>query len=340
MQLQDFHYHLPEHLIAQLPTEIRSQSRLMIVNRSDETITHSDFVNLPNYLSTNDFLVFNNTRVIPARLMGQKETGGKVEVFIERINGSHTAEVMTRSSKRPKLGQSIIFNQSTSAEVIELNDSTLVLKFLTEAPVIEVIKTIGDIPLPPYINRDTTNDDKERYQTIYAKSEGSVAAPTAGLHFDEVMLSKIKDKDIESAEVTLHVGAGTFKPVRTENINEHKMHSEYYECNSKSYKMIADAIAGGQSILAVGTTSLRCLESMHFENKDNPRLSGETDIFITPGYQFNCVSKLLTNFHLPGSTLLMLVSALAGHELIMEAYQQAVAEEYRFFSYGDAMLIL
>ncbi len=338
MKLSDFDYDLPPELIARYPLEKRSASRLLCLDRKTDEITHRQFTDLIDLISPNDLLVCNNTRVIAARLFGQKETGGRIEILVERILDDHRVLAHVRASKSPKPQSILFFSGNIQFEVLQRHDDLFELRCKDARPVLEVLETIGEIPLPPYFNRAPEESDKERYQTIYAEHKGSVAAPTAGLHFDHELFQRLKEKNIQIAYVTLHVGAGTFAPVRVENITEHKMHAEYIDVSPDICEQIKMTKARGGRVIAVGTTAARSLETASLSGEIEP-FSGDTDIFIYPGFQFRCVDALVTNFHLPGSTLLMLVSALAGYENIMRAYQEAVRERYRFFSYGDAMFI-
>ncbi len=331
MKLQQFDFHLPPELIAQAPAASRDASRLLVVNDEGRLSDHV-FGELPAFIEPGDLMVFNDTKVIRARLFGAKETGGKVEVMVERILDSHHVLASIRTSHPPKPGSMLNFGEDR-AGVIEKREPFHVLRFHEEAA--EVIERCGKLPLPPYIAHAATQCDEERYQTVYAKHPGAVAAPTAGLHFDEKMLKKIAGMGVDIAHVTLHVGAGTFQPVRVENILEHKMHSEVFHVPQEVMDRVELAKARGKKVISVGTTALRALESAALYGKN----AGETSIYITPGYQFRVVDRLLTNFHLPKSTLLMLVSAFAGMEAIRGAYQHAIKENYRFFSYGDAMLL-
>jgi len=340
LQTRDFRFSLPEELIAQYPTEQRDASRLLVLDGKSGEFRDSSFVALMNELQQGDLLVMNNTRVIPARLFGQKETGGKVEVLIERLLDRQQVLAHVRSSKSPKPGSQLIFAQQYQAEVLERQGDLFKLRFAVDD--IETLLTdIGHMPLPPYIQREDTAYDQSRYQTVYAEHAGAVAAPTAGLHFTENMLEQLKQKGIDIAYVTLHVGAGTFQPVRVDNINEHKMHAEWIKVDENVCTKVNQTKAQGGRVVAIGTTSVRSLETAANQSPSTELqpYEGDTDIFITPGYQFKLVDALLTNFHLSESTLLMLVSAFAGHEHIMKAYQHAVAEKYRFFSYGDAMFL-
>jgi len=336
MQTEEFHFDLPESLIAQFPPAERGDSRLLYLNGAETQ--DLQFRDLESLLQPNDLLIFNNTRVIPARLFGRKSTGGKIEILIERITAERQALAHIRSSKSPKPGAILILDGDDSqVEVTGREGALFQLQF--NEPAIDLLNRIGHIPLPPYIERADGEDDQDRYQTVYAREEGAVAAPTAGLHFSDEMLKCLADKGIRQEFITLHVGAGTFQPVRVENIAEHVMHSERIEVGQHICTAVAETRARGGRVIAVGTTVVRSLESAARDGELRP-FSGETDIFITPGYPFQVIDGLLTNFHLPESTLLMLVSALAGHQRMMAAYQHAVAAQYRFFSYGDAMLII
>lgn len=326
MKTTDFDYNLPKKLIAHYPTPKRTASRLMALG---EQAQHRHFSDFPHFLEPGDLLVFNNSRVIAARLFGVKETGGKVEVLVERVVNEYEVLAHVRASKSPKPGGFITFDQKFQAEMLGRQGELFQLKF--SAPVLGVLNQIGHVPLPPYIERTDEGTDHSRYQTVYAKHDGSVAAPTAGLHFDEALLEEIKIKGIDIAFVTLHVGAGTFQPVRADNVEEHHMHAELIDVSQAVCDKVRATKAAGRRVIAVGTTSVRCLETAN----GKPFL-GETDIFIYPGYQFNTVDALITNFHLPKSSLLMLVCAFAGYERVMNAYQIAIEKEYRFFSYGDA----
>lgn len=340
MKREDFFYHLPNELIARYPTTNRSDSRLMVLNKNTGAIQHCIFREMINCLKPNDLLVFNDSRVIHARLLGEKETGGRVEVLVERVLPNQEALVHIRSSRSPKNESLLLLEKSIKVKVLGRQEDLFYLKFLSEKPVIELLETFGHIPLPPYIDRPDEEQDRERYQTVYSKIKGSVAAPTAGLHFDEALLEKIKEKGVECGYVTLHVGAGTFQPVKTDNIQEHKMHSEWITVSQKICDQVQKAKEKGGRVIAVGTTSVRCLETAATAKKVPGTFEGETDIFIYPGYQFQVVDGLLTNFHLPESTLLMLVCAFAGKNSVMNAYQTAILQKYRFFSYGDAMFIV
>ncbi len=340
MKVSDFNYELPQELIAQVPIKDRSASRLMVLNRENKTIEDKIFKDILDYLKPGDCLVRNNTKVIPARLYGIKEeTGVHIEfLLLKRIEGD-IWEVMVHPGRRLKIGTKVIFgNGLLKAEILEMMEGgNRKVKFEYEGIFNEILDQIGLMPLPPYIKEKL--DDKSRYQTVYAKYEGSAAAPTAGLHFTEELLKKIKEKGVEIANVTLHVGIGTFRPVKVENIEEHDMHSEHYYIKHEDAEKINNTKKNGGRIIAVGTTSCRVLESVADENGLVKETEGDTSIFIYPGYKFKCIDCLITNFHLPESTLIMLVSALAGKDYIMKAYKHAVEEKYRFFSFGDAMFI-
>lgn len=342
MKRADFHYHLPEHLIAQYPTQQRTQSRLMHLCRQSGTCQHRVFQELPDLLHPGDLLIFNNTRVIPARLYGRKQTGGAIELLIERLLNEHSAWAHIKASKAPQIGAKLSLDGDVICEVVARKDGLFCIKFTDDVNILELLKKHGEIPLPPYISRAADDDDVIRYQTVYAEKDGAVAAPTAGLHFDTALLDTITAKQVQTAQVTLHVGAGTFQPVRVENIKEHQMHHEFVEIDQAVCDRIIATKAAGHRVIAVGTTVVRTLESAAQLSHDNALispLSGDTNIFIYPGYEFKIIDGLITNFHLPESTLLMLVSAFASSEAIIAAYATAVEKQYRFFSYGDAMLI-
>jgi len=338
MKTQDFDFYLPSELIAQHPTQERTASRMLYLQGDSGQLTDQLFLDFPSHCNAGDLLIFNDTRVIKARLFGQKESGGNVEVLIERVIHSHLAYAHVRASRSPKIGSQMRLSDAFDVIVSARHDDLFELQFLGETSIFDLLEQYGSLPLPPYITHAATNDDEERYQTVFAKNLGAVAAPTAGLHFNETLLDSLKQKGVHIAYVTLHVGAGTFQPVRVDNISEHKMHSELYSIPPETAELIQRTKAQGKRVTAIGTTVLRALESaaQHSELKAG---DGETDIFITPGYQFKVVDRLFTNFHLPKSTLLMLVSAFAGVENIKKAYAHAVAQKYRFFSYGDAMLL-
>lgn len=340
MKRADFHYELPERLIARYPMPERTGSRLLCLDRQTGALQDQRFTDLSQWLKAGDLLVFNNTRVIPARIFGQKETGGKVEVLVERITGPDTCLAHVRASKSPKAGSKILVDgagyllmEGRSGDLFQLKSE--------QGSLLDWLQQVGHMPLPPYIDREDESLDQERYQTVYATHPGAVAAPTAGLHFDDAMLAQLAQAGVESAYVTLHVGAGTFQPVRADDIRDHVMHSEWLQVGQDTADKIRQVKARGGRVIAVGTTSVRSLETAASCNEGEiGPYEGETDIFIYPGYQFRVVDGLVTNFHLPESTLIMLVSAFAGQQAVLNAYQHAVAQEYRFFSYGDAMLIL
>ena len=343
MKLADFRFDLPEHLIARYPTAQRTASRLMHLNGNTGKVVHSQFEDIVNLINAGDLLVFNNTRVIPARLLGQKESGGKIEVLVERVLDDHRVLAHVRASKAPKIGSELILESAVRVRMLARHDALFELQFLTEQPVLAVLEQYGHMPLPPYIDRPDEASDKERYQTVYNQVPGAVAAPTAGLHFDQALLDTLKSKGVNIAFVTLHVGAGTFQPVRVDNILEHQMHAEYAEVSQEVVDAVLDTKAAGKRVIAVGTTSVRSLESAAqaalAANTALAPFFADTSIFIYPGYEFQLVDALLTNFHLSESTLLMLVSAFAGKDNIFNAYHQAIEQQYRFFSYGDAMFI-
>ncbi|MBC3764757.1 tRNA preQ1(34) S-adenosylmethionine ribosyltransferase-isomerase QueA [Neptunicella marina] len=343
MKLSEFDFDLPEKLIARYPMADRTASRLLHLNGNSGQVAHKQFTDILQLVEAGDLLVFNNTRVIPARMLGQKASGGKVEVLVERILDNERVLAHVRASKAPKPGTQLILEEAVTVEMLARHDALFELKFIADEPVLQVLEKYGHMPLPPYIDRPDEESDKERYQTVYNDKPGAVAAPTAGLHFDDAILQQLKDKGVELAFVTLHVGAGTFQPVRVDNILEHKMHSEYAEVPQEVVDAIKATKQRGKRVIAVGTTSVRSLESAAKASKEqNNELQpffDDTDIFIYPGYQFEIVDAMVTNFHLPESTLIMLISAFAGKENVMAAYQQAIEQEYRFFSYGDAMFI-
>ena len=338
MRTQDFDFFLPDALIAQHPANARNASRLLHLEGNSGRLADKLFIDLPDFLNAGDLLVFNDTRVIKARLFGVKSNGGNVELLVERVLDAHNVLAHIRASRSPKAGARLKLADAIDAEVISRDDDLFHVKFLNDAPVLDLLEHYGALPLPPYITHAAEAEDDERYQTVYAKHAGAVAAPTAGLHFDDAMLSELQAKGVNIAYVTLHVGAGTFQPVRVDNIEDHKMHSEIYHISPETVAMIKATKANGGKIIAVGTTSLRALESAA-QHGDLKSGQGETNIFITPGFKFKIIDKLITNFHLPKSTLLMLVSAFAGFEPIKNAYTHAVTQQYRFFSYGDAMLL-
>ena len=340
MKVSDFNYDLPEELIAQVPIEKRDESRLMVLNRANQTIEHKTFKDIIDYLEPGDCLVRNNTKVIPARLYGKKATGAKIEfLLLNRIEGD-IWECIVRPGHKLKPGTEVEFGDGIlKAKVLDVMEGgTRKVEFKYEGIFNEILDKIGLMPLPPYIHESLKDND--RYQTVYAKYEGSAAAPTAGLHFTPELFEKIKAKGIDVANVTLHVGIGTFRPVKVENVEEHHMHSEHFYIKQEDADKINNAKKNGKRVIAVGTTSCRVLETIADENGMVKPTEGDTQIFIYPGYKYKCLDGLVTNFHLPESTLIMLVSALAGRDYIMKAYNEAVKERYRFFSFGDAMLIL
>ena len=337
MKLSDFDYALPPELVAQHPAAERGASRLLRVEPSGE-LRDLAFRDLPALLDAKDLLVFNDTRVIKARLRGRKDSGGEVEVLIERVLGADAALAHVRASKSPKPGRRIDFAPGVSAEVIGRRGEFYELRFAAGRPVVDILAAHGEVPLPPYITHAPGSEDESRYQTVYAAVPGAVAAPTAGLHFDEAMLASLAAKGVASARVTLHVGAGTFQPVRTDDVSAHVMHEEWYSIPEATVSAIAAAKARGGRVVAVGTTTLRALESAAAAGPLRAQ-AAETRLFIVPGFAFRVVDRLVTNFHLPKSTLLMLVSAFSGTDAIRRAYAHAVARRYRFFSYGDAMLL-
>ena len=338
MNVSDFHFDLPDELIARYPLKERSASRLLSLDGLSGDIRHLRFTDLPGLLQPGDLLVFNDTRVIPARLFGRKETGGQVEVLVERVLGEQDILAHVRASKALKEGQKVLLEDGTSLRMNGRDDALFHLHCDSDEPVLDVLERIGHMPLPPYVDRPDESSDRERYQTVYAREAGAVAAPTAGLHFDDRILTELESMGVETAFVTLHVGAGTFQPVRVEGIEDHVMHSEVAHVPQATVDAVNAARARGGRVIAVGTTSVRSLESASRGGMVRP-FQGETDIFIYPGYRFQAVDVMVTNFHLPESTLIMLVSAFAGYQNVMSAYQAAVAERYRFFSYGDAMFI-
>ena len=340
MNVKDYDYDLPEELIAQDPLEDRSSSRLMVLDRQTGDVEHRHFTDILEYLHPGDCLVINNTKVIPARLFGVKEdTQAKIEVLLLKRKENDIWETLVKPGKKAKPGTKLVFGDGLlTAEVVDVvEEGNRLIQFHYDGIFEEILDQLGQMPLPPYITHQLK--DKNRYQTVYAKYDGSAAAPTAGLHFTKELLQKVKDMGVDIAEVTLHVGLGTFRPVSAENVEEHHMHSEYYEMSEESAKRINRARQNGGRIIAVGTTSCRTLESVADENGVVHAKSGYTDIFITPGYRFKAVDGLITNFHLPESTLLMLVSALCSREEVMAIYAHAVEERYRFFSFGDCMLL-
>lgn len=340
MKVSDFNYDLPQELIAQHPYDKRDEARLMVIDPKTQKIEHKVFKNVIEYWAQGDCLVINNTKVLPARLYGKKDTGANIEfLLLKRIEGD-TWEVMVRPGNKLKPGSKVSFGDGLlKAQILEvLEGGNRKVKFEYNGIFNEILDEIGLMPLPPYIKEKLKENDK--YQTVYAKYEGSSAAPTAGLHFTEELLEKIKQKGVKIANVTLHVGIGTFRPVKVENVEEHAMHSEHYYIKQEDADLINNAKKSGHKVVCVGTTSCRVLESVADENGMVKETEGDTNIFIYPGYQFKCIDRLITNFHLPESTLIMLVSALAGKDFVMKAYEEAVREKYKFFSFGDAMMIL
>lgn len=339
MQVSDFRYELPEELIAQYPPAERAASRLLCLDGSSGRVSDRRFEQLPDLLEPEDLLVFNNTRVIPARLLGTKATGGRIEVMVERVLDEHRVLAHTRASKSPRVGTRLELEEAVEAQVLNREGDLFEIEFSGDRPVLDVLDRYGRIPLPPYIQRQDDALDRERYQTVYATRPGAVAAPTAGLHFDEPMMARVKDKGIDIAYVTLHVGAGTFQPVRVENLADHVMHGELVDVPESVVAQVTAARRRGGRVIAVGTTSVRSLEAASQGPEGLAPFQGETRLFIYPGYRFRSVDAMVTNFHLPESTLLMLVCAFAGREHVLDAYRHAVAARYRFFSYGDAMYV-
>lgn len=341
MKKEDFYFQLPEELIAQAPLKDRDASRLLVLHKESEELEHRHFRDLKEYLHPGDCLVLNDTRVLPARLIGEREgTGGKVEILLLKRKEKDVWETLVKPGKKARPGMRVVFGGGLLiGEILDiLEEGNRLVRFTYQGIFEEVLDRLGEMPLPPYITRKL--EDKERYQTVYAKHEGSAAAPTAGLHFTKELLQEIKERGIRIAYVTLHVGLGTFRPVKTENILEHTMHSEYYCIEEENADIINQTKAEGGKVVCVGTTSCRTIESAAAEDGKVQAGSGWTDIFIYPGYSFKVLDLLVTNFHLPESTLVMLVSALAGREKILYAYREAIKEKYRFFSFGDAMLIV
>jgi len=338
LKRSDFHFDLPDELIAQWPLERRSDSRLLQLALTGGELSDRSFRDLPGLLQPGDLLVFNNTRVIPARLFARKETGGRVEIMLERLLSDSECLAQVKASKTPRAGSVLILEDESNLEVSGREGEFYHLK-RSGGGLSTVLEKLGHMPLPPYISREDAETDRERYQTIYARNPGAVAAPTAGLHFDQSLLAELDARGVERTEVTLHVGAGTFQPVRSEKIEDHRMHAEYLEVNQETCDAVKTAQERGGRVIAVGTTAVRSLETAAAGGHLHP-FCGDSRIFIYPGYTFRVIDGLITNFHLPESTLLMLVSALAGMEETRAAYRHAVAQQYRFFSYGDAMLVL
>lgn len=344
MQVADFDFELPDELIARYPAAERTGSRLLQVNGQTGALTDRQFPELLSLVNPGDLMVFNDTRVIPARLFGQKASGGKVEMLVERVLGEHEVLAHMRASKAAKPGNKLVFEGQLEVEVLGREGALFHLRFNDERSVLDCLEAAGHMPLPPYMDRQEQQTDRERYQTVYGHRPGAVAAPTAGLHFDDSLLEQLKSKGVNFAYVTLHVGAGTFQPVKVDKVEEHHMHAEYIDVSDAVCEQIQATRAAGNRVIAVGTTSVRSLESAaKFSNTQAGQplkgYQGETDIFIYPGYQFQCIDALITNFHLPQSTLLMLVSAFTGSDHIRAAYQHAIEQRYRFFSYGDAMFL-
>lgn len=338
MQISDFSFDLPQDLIARYPLPKRSASRLLCLNGHNGQVSHRQFADVLDLVEEGDLLIFNDTKVIPARLYGQKGSGGRVEVLVERILSQHRLLAQVRSSKPPRLGDYLLFSKFVQLEVVNRDNQFYELRYNGSHSILEMIESIGEIPLPPYMQRPADETDKERYQTVYAREKGSVAAPTAGFHFDEELLTKLRDKKVEMDYLTLHIGAGTFTPVRVQDIREHKMHAEYLDVPTSLCEKIRKTKAHGKRVIAVGTTSMRALETACQSGEIRP-YQGETSIFIYPGYEFRCVDALITNLHLPASTLLILVCAFSGREHVIHAYHEAVERRYRFYSYGDAMWV-
>jgi S-adenosylmethionine:tRNA ribosyltransferase-isomerase len=343
MHRADFSYDLPQELIAQQPLAERSASRLLCLDGEDGKVAHRQFADLPDLLTSKDLLVFNDTRVLPARLYGVKETGGRVEILIERLTGEYTALAHIRASKSPKPGSHIALTAEADSPAGDARVSVEgrqgeFFEISSRETLGPLLARIGHMPLPPYIDRPDAVEDRERYQTVYARRDGAVAAPTAGLHFDDAIFARLDALGVARSHVTLHVGAGTFQPVRSDDIRDHEMHAEYLEVSQQTCDDIAATRARGGRVIAVGTTAVRSLETAAADGQLAPYI-GDTQLFLYPGCRFNCIDAMITNFHLPESTLLMLVSAFSGREAILRAYAEAVAKRYRFFSYGDAMFL-
>ncbi len=342
MKLADYDYNLPDTLIPQFPLQRRDASRLMVINRRTREIRHAQFSQIGEFLPPRSLLVLNDTKVIPARLIGEKlPTGGKIQLLLIRPKGERIWETLVRPSRRVSRGTRLVFGQGAlTAQIGQKNKHGIcIVRFTYDGEFHSILARVGQIPLPPYIKREPDAEDRERYQCVYASSEGAVAAPTAGLHFTQSLLNQLKRDGFDWVTLTLHVGLGTFQPVKVEDIENHKLHEEYFDISQTSADQLNSIIEERRKVVAVGTTSVRALEAVASDGRIRP-YRGFTDIFIYPGYQFKAVDALITNFHLPRSTLLMLVSAFADREFILEAYRQAIAREYRFYSYGDAMLIL
>ncbi|MCL1094949.1 tRNA preQ1(34) S-adenosylmethionine ribosyltransferase-isomerase QueA [Shewanella kaireitica] len=340
MRVADFSFELPDELIARYPTAERTASRLLSLDGNSGALADLQFTAILEKVQPGDLMVFNNTRVIPARLFGKKQSGGKLEILVERMLDDKRILAHVRCSKSPKVDNIICLDNGYEMKMCARHDALFELELQSDKTILEVLEEVGHMPLPPYIDRPDEDADKERYQTVYNQTPGAVAAPTAGLHFDDAMLTALKDKGVNTAFVTLHVGAGTFQPVRVDEILDHKMHSEWAEVSQDVVDLIASTKANGHRVIAVGTTSVRSLESAAKASAaELEAFSGDTDIFIYPGYQFQVVDAMVTNFHLPESTLIMLLSAFAGFDEVKNAYQHAIAQKYRFFSYGDAMFV-
>lgn len=336
MHFNDFDFELPQHMIARYPLSKRTDSRLLCINQQ---IIHTTFAQVAELVHEDDLLVFNDTKVIPARLKGAKVTGGKVEVLVERVLDERRILAQLKMSKKPRLNETLYFAEGVQLQIVQYQEPFYELMYPHhDRTILEILETIGQIPLPPYMHRTAEALDKERYQTVYAKYHGSVAAPTAGFHFDETLLQSLREKNVQFGYLTLHIGAGTFMPVRATDITQHKMHSEFLRVSPELCEKIIATKARGKRVIAVGTTSLRALETASQGGTIAP-YCGDTTIFIYPGYQFHCVDALITNLHLPRSSLLMLVCAFGGYDLVMRAYQEATTQNYRFYSYGDAMWV-
>lgn len=341
MKKSDFYFDLPKELIAQTPLDKRDNSRLLYMNKETGEISHNKFFEIPKFLNKDDLLVLNNSKVIPARIYGKKiETLSKVEFLLLKNIKDNIWESLVKPGKKAKIGDKFIFNDGiVSCKIIDIiENGNRIIEFDNKKNFLEILDKIGEMPIPPYIT--TKLSDKQRYQTVYSDKLGSVAAPTAGLHFTKKLIKSIKQKKVNIAYITLHIGIGTFKPVKTDNIEDHIMHNEFFSITDKTANLISKTKQNKRKVIAVGTTSCRALESMYKINGDIKKTSGNTDIFIYPGYEFKVIDGLITNFHLPESTLIMLVSALAGHKNVMEAYKQAIHHKYRFFSFGDSMIII
>jgi S-adenosylmethionine:tRNA ribosyltransferase-isomerase len=338
MRITDFNFNLPQDLIARYPLPQRSASRLLCLNAQNGHISHRQFTDVMDLVDEGDLLIFNDTKVIPARLHGQKSTGGHVEILVERILSEQRILAQVRCSKPPRIGDYLLFNKLIQLEVANRVGQFYELRYNGVNSILDMIESIGEIPLPPYMHRLPDESDKERYQTIYAKHKGSVAAPTAGFHFDDAIIRRLEEKKVNMEYLTLHIGAGTFTPIRAEDIREHKMHAEYIDVPWDLCEKIKETKARGKRVIAVGTTSMRALETA-CQGGDIAPYHGETSIFIYPGYEFRCVDALITNLHLPASSLLILVCAFSGREYVLQAYQEAVDKKYRFYSYGDAMWV-